>query len=228
MDSQWTQMLNFIDLITGTFPISKEGMHLGGVQFATRAYKYSDMAADKATAQAARFNMAIRGGRPDLGDKTQIGGAPITLVPGAMGVKTNTHLGVEEAMKIPGRNGVIKILLCITDGIPTGGTNKGGLTDKALVEAQAQGYKVLFLLVGTIFQWVPLPVHWMSAPVVQINSFGNLNTNTVADIRSRIVDIVCENSTLAPTPAQTSSRTRTCTCTHACACIASDTIAHII
>merc|ERR1712072_961401 len=117
LDSQWSQFMTFIDDVTGDFPISKEGMNVGALQFATRAYKYSDMVADKATAQAARFNMAPRGN--------------MTLVPGAMGARTNMHLGVEEAMKIDGRNGVIDTLLVLTDGLPTGGTNKGGLADKA-------------------------------------------------------------------------------------------------
>merc|ERR1711959_58834 len=184
--------MTFIDDVTGDFPISKEGMNVGALQFATRAYKYSDMVADKAMAQAARFDMAIRGARPDLGDIKE---PPLTLVPGAMGVKTNMHLGVEEAMKIDGRNGVIDTLLVLTDGLPTGGTNKGGLADKAFVEARVQGVKVLFVLVGTIFQWVPLPSHWMDEPAIQINSFNDL-----AAVRARVVDMVCNAAVTTSSP----------------------------
>jgi uncharacterized protein YegL len=183
MDSQWAQFQDFIDKMTGDFPISKEGMNLGAVQFATRAFRYSDMEENKTKAQQARQNMAPRG--------QPAGDGPT----GKMGQKTNMHLGVEEAMKIPGRKNVIDTLLVLTDGLPTGGTNKGGLADVAFREARAQGVKVLFVLIGTIFNWVPLPSEWMSAPPVQINSFNGLQA-----ARSRVVDMVCKESVTTSSP----------------------------
>lgn len=121
----------------------------------------------------------------------------MTLVPGALGAQTNMHLSVEEAMKIGGRNGVIDTLLVLTDGLPKGGSTPGSLTDKAFTEARAQGVKVLFLLIGSFFQWpgFGLPSHWMDEPAIQINSFNDL-----AAVRGRVIDMVCNAALTTSSP----------------------------
>merc|ERR1711966_403891 len=62
-------------------------------------------------------------------------------------------------------------------------------------KAKAQGIKVLFLLIGQLFRWIPLPSEWMSAPAVVIDSFGGLK-----DARQAVVDMVCNAAVTTSSP----------------------------
>jgi Mg-chelatase subunit ChlD len=182
--TQWSQFQHFIDQIISDFPISQHGMNVAALQFATRAHKYSDLEGNKTRALNARHSMAPRG---------EPAGAGPT---GKMGEMTNMHYAVEEAMKIQGRSGVIDTLLVLTDGLPSGGTAPPGtLADIAFRKAKAQGIKVLFLLIGQLFRWIPLPSEWMSAPAVVIDSFGGLK-----DARQAVVDMVCNAAVTTSSP----------------------------
>jgi Mg-chelatase subunit ChlD len=182
--TQWSQFQHFIDQIISDFPISPHGMNVAALQFATRVHKYSDLEGNKTRALNARHSMAPRG---------EPAGAGPT---GKMGEMTNMHYAVEEAMKIQGRSGVIDTLLVLTDGLPSGGTAPPGtLADIAFRKAKAQGIKVLFLLIGQLFRWIPLPSEWMSAPAVVIDSFGGLK-----DARQAVVDMVCNAAVTTSSP----------------------------
>jgi Mg-chelatase subunit ChlD len=182
--TQWSQFQHFIDQIISDFPISQHGMNVAALQFATRVHKYSDLEGNKTRALNARHSMAPRG---------EPAGAGPT---GKMGEMTNMHYAVEEAMKIQGRSGVIDTLLVLTDGLPSGGTAPPGtLADIAFRKAKAQGIKVLFLLIGQLFRWIPLPSEWMSAPAVVIDSFGGLK-----DARQAVVDMVCNAAVTTSSP----------------------------
>jgi hypothetical protein len=74
----------------------------------------------------------------------------------------------------------------ITDGLPTGGSASGSIADKAFVKAKAAGVQVLFVLIGTIFTWLPLPTHWYSEAPITIGNFGALE-----GARDSIVELVC-------------------------------------
>ena len=87
-------------------------------------------------AQNARKNMAPRGDPAGEGPT------------GKMGKRTNLHLGLEEAMQITGRKDAVNTLLVLTDGLPADNTAAGLACRKAI----SQGFKVVFVLVGSLFK----------------------------------------------------------------------------
>ena len=135
-DSQWTQFMNFVDKLVKDFPISADGMNVGALQFASTAHTYSTL-----TSPYAKTGMLPRG------KDTQLG------------FRTNMDKAVELAIKNfeNGRADAADILIVISDGLPSDGTNNGTATDKAFNLAREKGIKVQFVLIGYIFQYVPLP-----------------------------------------------------------------------
>ena len=81
-----------------------------------------------------------------------------------------------------------------------------------------------FVLIGWIFQYVPLPSHWSSAPSVTVNDFGGLER-----IRKELVKTICaavappsapttEEPTADPTPVPTTEPTPVPTAEPTAAC----------
>jgi hypothetical protein len=184
-NGQWDQFMNFIDKLTNDFPIAHNGMHLGAVQFATTSYKYGDLTGDKQAAKDARKKMKPRGDGKD-----------------AIGMHTNMHLAVDEILSMDGRQNVVDVIVVLTDGMPTGGVAPGSSADLAFQRAREMGVKVLFVLIGHIFQWVKPPMRWMSAPPLQINNFAGLD-----GIRSQVVDMVCKEVQVSSAPIVRSTKT---------------------
>ena len=94
------------------------------------------------------------------------------------------HLAVDDALsmyKSYGRKGSDRIILVMTDGLPTGGRSGRSrycpeCADRAFKEARAKGVKVVFVLLDTqgVFKSKSIPQSWMDAPPIKLNSFKNL------------------------------------------------------
>jgi uncharacterized protein YegL len=178
-EGQWKQFMSFIDKVVDDFPIAADGMHLGAVQFGSIAHKYSDLTGSKAEALANTKNMKARG-----------------KAAGAMGEKTRMDLAVEEVLRMDTHSGraAVDVMVVITDGLPTDGTNKGRIADVAFEKVKKAGVKVTFVLIGELFKWLPIPDHWATGGTIQIDDFAGLDK-----IRSQLVKIVCTEVS-PPTP----------------------------
>lgn len=115
-------------------------MHLAQVQFAS-------------TAKPA-------GGGVLTSKKTDAHAAQKSMVHGAVGNETQMDLAVQEAKDVwkkSGRKRAAKVLLVMSDGLPSGGTASGSKADLAFRAAIEAGAKVLFVLIGGNFRWMQLP-----------------------------------------------------------------------
>ena len=169
---QWLQFQEFIDRLVNDLPIAQHGMHLGALQFASIAHKYSDLTGNKTKSLADKSNMKARGSAADT-----------------MGIYTRMDLAVEEVLSMEAASGrdVVDLMLVITDGLPYGGTNLGAVADVAFTKAEAAGMKVAFVLIGELFRWLPVPDRWATAGIVQIDDFSGLNEQIRSQVGLQVV-----------------------------------------
>lgn len=179
-DDQWTQFMSFLDKLTADFPVKEDGMHMGLMQFATVAHTYQGLTGTHDP--ESKKNMKPKGTDTEAGQ---------------MGRHTNMHLAVDTALDMftKGREKVTDVLLVITDGLPTGGTAAGSPADKGFLKAKKNGVQVIFVTIGWLFQFVPLPDSWMSGKPIKINDFGGLEA-----VRGQIVTMLCKTVEEAPEP----------------------------
>lgn len=119
----WTQ--SFLDGLPMGRRNGERQMRVGGVVFATKARRLNG---GTLTSVAADAKAAFR-----------------TLRYRSVGDDTRLDRGVDEAQKIlraQGREGVSKVVLVMTDGVPTGGTSFGSPADVTLRRVRENGIKV--------------------------------------------------------------------------------------
>lgn len=179
-DREWQHFMRFHNKVLDDFPIAEGGMHVGIAQFASKTASVSKLTGDKAKLlQANKDDMHPRG-----------------ECAGCLGTNTRMDKAVDAAMmefKRSGRKDANNVLVMITDGVPTGGSAPGSMADKAFIRAKQAGIQVVFVLIGTIFRWLPLPKHWYAkdAPPIVIDNFAALKVARVRR-RSDLQDIVTD------------------------------------
>jgi hypothetical protein len=183
-DREWQHFMTFHDKLLNEFPIAEGGMHVGIEQFASRTALVSPLTGVKTDLlQANKDNMHPRGNDTN-----------------SLGTNTRMDKAVDAALvqfKMGGRSSVNDVLVMLTDGLPTGGSFPGSMADKAFARAKAAGVQVLFVLIGTVFQWLPLPKSWYSNAPIMINNFAALER-----ARKSVVDLICTTVSKTPSPTE--------------------------
>jgi hypothetical protein len=179
----WEKLSGFTQQMLNDFPISDEGMNVAGVQFASKAGILFPLTGSKSAAMSSLKQVRRE----------------------TFGWQTRTDLAVEEALQAlgKGRDGARDIMLVITDGLPTGGSNPGSSADKAFAKAKAAGVKVVFVLVGWMFKLMPMPSHWSETKPIIIDSYTGLES-----IRSQVVGTVCKQAAVTAAPKKSDCSTK--------------------
>jgi hypothetical protein len=173
----WEKLSGFTQQMLNDFPISNDRMNVAGVQFASKAGILFPLTGSKTAAMSSLKQVRRE----------------------TFGWQTRTDLAVEEAMQTlgKGRDDAKDIMLVVTDGVPTGGSNPGSPADKAFAKAKAAGVKVVFVLVGWMFKLMPMPSHWSETKPIIIDSYTGLES-----IRSQVVGMVCKQAVVTAAPKQ--------------------------
>jgi hypothetical protein len=170
--TEWSQFMQFVDKLIDAFPISQQGMHMANIQFGNTVKVIKNKGQVWASTNKAAKEMRTN------------------IVHGATGSNTNMNLAADEALKLfSNSRGAVDVLLVVTDGLPTGGTQAGSPSDVAFRKARAQGKEVLFVLIGDLFKWLKLPSAWMSAEPVQISNFAALEKAHL-----EVIKMVCKTA----------------------------------
>jgi Mg-chelatase subunit ChlD len=176
----WKETLQWSEKLLQSLPISNGAMHFGTIQYGTvtKAQRNGALDGDSDAAMKALRQMLPR--RETLGKKSQL----------------DKGVRAAEKMFSDGRGGVGRVLIIVTDTIPSGGSNRGSPADVALRGAQLRGIKIVFVLVtnsNAVLRSAGLPQAWATR-WIKTRRFSKL-----AAIQAKASMLICENAkTKAP------------------------------
>ena len=143
--SDWKRFVAFSDKLIAALPIGKDAMHVGMVEYNTKA----------------RLVTKLEGSKAKLTNEINAGLSKFTSG------RTHTHkavrLATDKLIK-NGRSDKHKLIILLTDGLPS----DRSLADAAFSEAHAAGIDVQIVTIGRLVSYIPIPARWSTAGFVPI------------------------------------------------------------
>ena len=153
VNANWDELLRFVDAFIESLPLGKTALRLGMVQFATKALKVGEFTSSKSVAR--RNTLFIN--------------------KGALGLASRIDRGIDAALDMfkDTERHRARVLLGITDGLPSDGIAPGGLADSTFARAAQEGVHVHMVVVDqhNVLQANPMPPAWYTT----LRTVGNFS-----------------------------------------------------